>query len=47
MIELLLDNGADINEQDGHFNTALVLASDWDDEAVVELLLNKDADVNA
>ncbi|KAJ7879750.1 hypothetical protein B0H14DRAFT_2566600 [Mycena olivaceomarginata] len=46
MIELLIENGADVNGQGGHFGTALQAASAEGAEAIVRLLIEKGADVN-
>ena len=47
VVKLLLDNGADVNEQSGHYGNALRAASASGHEQVVKLLLDKGADVNA
>jgi ankyrin repeat protein len=47
VVKLLLDKGADVNAQGGHFGSALYEASARGHEAVVKLLLDKGADVNA
>ncbi|PZC88487.1 Arp, Ankyrin repeat protein, partial [Pyrenophora tritici-repentis] len=47
VVKLLLDKGADVNVQGGHFGNALYTASYRGYEAVVQLLLNYGADVNA
>ncbi|KAF2183428.1 hypothetical protein K469DRAFT_521687, partial [Zopfia rhizophila CBS 207.26] len=44
---LLLDAGADVNAQGGHYGNALQAASLGDHEQIVKLLLNAGADVNA
>jgi hypothetical protein len=44
---LLLDEGADINAQGGHYGNALQAASAGGHEQVVKMLLDKGADVNA
>jgi ankyrin repeat protein len=44
VVQLLLDNGADINTQDkGEYGTALQAASDQGNRDVIQLLLDKDA----
>jgi ankyrin repeat protein len=47
MIQLLLDQGADVNESGGFFGNALQTASKNGHLTVVQLLLNHGADVNA
>jgi ankyrin repeat protein len=47
MTRMLLDKGADVNEQGGEYGNALQAASSGGHEAVVKLLLDKGADVNA
>jgi hypothetical protein len=47
MTELLLDKGADLNAQGGHYGNALQAASFGGHEAVVQLLLDNGADLNA
>jgi ankyrin repeat protein len=47
LTRLLLDKGADVNAQGGHFGNALQAASARGHEAVVKLLLDKGAEVNA
>jgi ankyrin repeat protein len=42
-VELLLDKGADVNAQGGHYSNALQAASSGGHEATVKLLLDKDA----
>ncbi|CAN9191527.1 unnamed protein product [Alternaria alternata] len=44
---MLLDKGADVNAQGGHYGNALQAASAGGHEAMVMLLLDKGADVNA
>jgi ankyrin repeat protein len=46
MAELLLDKGANVHAQGGHYGNALYAASCKGHEAVVELLLDKGANVN-
>ena len=46
-IQLLLDQGADINAQGGYCGNALQAASVGGHDQVVQMLLNKGADVNA
>ena len=46
VVQLLLEKGADINEQGGQYDNALQEASLRGHEAVVQLLLEKGADVN-
>ncbi|KAG9206091.1 hypothetical protein G6514_004812 [Epicoccum nigrum] len=45
--KLLLDKGADVNAQSGHYGNALHAASEGGHEQVVKMLLDKGADVNA
>ena len=47
IVKLLLEKGADVNNQDGHYGNALQLAIKCDHEEIVKLLLEKGADVNA
>ena len=47
MVRSLLEKGADVNAQGGHFGNALQAASYGGDEGVVRSLLEKGADVNA
>jgi ankyrin repeat protein len=47
VVRLLLEKGADVNAQGGHYGNALQAASVKSNEAVVRLLLEKGADVNA
>ena len=47
IVQRLLDNGANINAQDGRFGSALYAASDHGHIEVVRLLLENEADVNA
>ena len=47
MLQLLLDNGADVNVQGGEYGNALQRASYGGYEEVVQLLLDNGADVNA
>jgi ankyrin repeat protein len=47
VVQLLLDEGADVNAQGGYFGNALQAASWEGHEHVVEMLLDEDADVNA
>ena len=47
LVRLLLENGADVNAQEGRYGNALHAASLGGYVAVVQLLLNKGADVNA
>jgi ankyrin repeat protein len=47
VVNLLLNNGADVNAQGGKYGSALWAASRGGHEQVVELLLNNGADVNA
>ena len=46
-MRLLLDNGADINAQGGHFHNALIAASYDGQKRTVQLLLDNGAEVNA
>ena len=46
-MKLLLENGAKVNAQCGHYGNALYAASAEGYEQVVKLLVNKGADVNA
>jgi ankyrin repeat protein len=46
-VTLLLEKGADVNAQGGHYGNALQAASDGGHDSVVTLLLEKGADVNA
>ena len=45
--ELILERGADVNAQGGHYGNALQAASCNGHRGVVELLLERGADVNA
>ena len=47
LMQLLLEEGADVNAQGGFYGNALQAASSQNDEIVIRLLLNKGADVNA
>ena len=47
MVELLLDAGADVNDQGGQFGNVLQAAADKGHTKVVQLLLDAGADVNA
>jgi ankyrin repeat protein len=47
VIQLLLENGADVSAQGGAYGNALEAASDGGYEAVIQLLLENGADVNA
>ena len=47
MVQILLDNGADINAQGGRYSTALQAASAGGHNQVVQILLDNGADVNA
>ncbi|KAF8854030.1 ankyrin [Acephala macrosclerotiorum] len=47
LVSLLLEKGADVNAQGGHYGSALQAASANGHEAIVALLLEKGADVNA
>ncbi len=47
MVKMLLDKGADVNAQGGHFGNALQAASYEGHDQVVQMLLDKGADVNA
>ena len=46
IVELLLNQGPDINAQGGDYSTALPVASERGRDEIVELLLGKGADVN-
>ncbi|KAJ8131087.1 hypothetical protein O1611_g2540 [Lasiodiplodia mahajangana] len=46
-VQLLLDKGADVNTQGGHYGNALQAASFRGHETIVRILLDKGADVNA
>jgi ankyrin repeat protein len=46
-VEILLNNGADVNAQTLHHGNALQVASSRGHEAIVQILLDQDADVNA
>jgi Ankyrin repeats (3 copies) len=46
IVELLLNRGADVNAQGGHYGNALQAASYGGHEKIVELLLKRGADVN-
>ncbi|PVH72616.1 hypothetical protein DL98DRAFT_432865, partial [Cadophora sp. DSE1049] len=45
--KLLLDSGADVNAQGGHYGNVLQVAAWKGSEAVVKVLLDSEADVNA
>ncbi|KAH8598185.1 ankyrin repeat-containing domain protein [Bisporella sp. PMI_857] len=47
VVNMLVENQADVNAQGGHYGNALVAASDDGHEAIVRLLLEHQADVNA
>ncbi|KAH8702668.1 ankyrin repeat-containing domain protein [Phaeosphaeriaceae sp. PMI808] len=47
VVELLVDKGADVNAQGGHFGNALQAASAGGHKEIVTLLVDKAADVNA
>jgi ankyrin repeat protein len=47
VVQLLLDQGADVNAQDGYWGNALQSASEQGHKQVVKMLLDKGADVNA
>jgi hypothetical protein len=47
MVQLLLDNGANLNSEDGDFGNALQVTSMRGDKEIVQLLLDNAADVNA
>ena len=47
IIQILLDNNADVNAQGGHFGNALQAASEGGHEAAIKLLLDNNTDVNA
>jgi ankyrin repeat protein len=46
-VTLLLEKGADVNAQGGHYGNALQAAANGGHDSVVTLLLEKGADVNA
>ena len=46
-VQMLLDNGADVNAKGGYFGNALLAASTQGHDRVVELLLRKGACVTA
>ncbi|KAF2463616.1 ankyrin, partial [Lindgomyces ingoldianus] len=46
-VQLLVDKGADVNAQGGHYGNALQAASSGGHEQIVRLLVDKGADVNA
>ncbi|KAJ7439526.1 ankyrin repeat-containing domain protein, partial [Mycena galericulata] len=46
-VQMLLDNGADINTQGGEYGTALQMASVYGHREIVQMLLDNGADVNA
>jgi ankyrin repeat protein len=45
-VRLLLDKGADVNAQCGHYGNALQAASAKGDEGIVKLLLDNGADLH-
>ncbi|KAJ7273891.1 ankyrin repeat-containing domain protein [Mycena rebaudengoi] len=47
IIQLLIDQGADVNQQGGVYGNALQVASRWGCDEVVHLLIENGADVNA
>jgi ankyrin repeat protein len=47
VVQMLLDAGADVNAQGGHYGNALQAASWGGHEEVVQMLLAAGADVNA
>ncbi|CAN9210682.1 unnamed protein product [Alternaria alternata] len=47
MARKLLDNGAEVNAQGGHYGNALQAASEGGHEQIVKMLLDADAEVNA
>ncbi|KAJ4379967.1 hypothetical protein N0V86_004273 [Didymella sp. IMI 355093] len=46
MVRVLLDNGADVNMQDGRYGTAILIASARGHKEVAKLLLDRGADIN-
>jgi len=46
-VQMLLDNGADVNAQGGYYGNALQAASFEGSDTAVQMLLDKGADVNA
>ena len=47
VVEVLLDNGADVNAYNNYGNTALMMASSKGHIKIVEMLLEKEADLDA
>jgi ankyrin repeat protein len=47
VVQMLLDEGAEVNAQGGHYGNVLQAASSGGHEKVVQMLLNKGAEVNA
>ncbi|OAL48192.1 purine and uridine phosphorylase, partial [Pyrenochaeta sp. DS3sAY3a] len=47
VVRLLINKGANVNAQGGHYGSALQAASEEGHEQIVRLLINKGADVNA
>lgn len=47
VVQLLLDNGADVNAQGGHYGSALLAAADRGHEETVRTLLERGGDINA
>ena len=46
IIQILIDNGANVNVNDNYFGSPLISATAWHKTDLVKLLLKHDADVN-